>query len=207
DNRGNALLALGRHAQALASYDRALAIRPNHARALNNRGNALQKLGRHAEALASYEAALAIRRDDAEALVNRGNALLQLKQHAEALASYDEAVRIDPDHPHTVGAFANCALAMCDWARTARLGDELSARVLSGLSTINPFLFLGYCTEAALQCHCPRSFARHRIPRPPPPLRTRQVRRGDKIRIAYLSADFREHVTAYLAADLFERHD
>jgi protein O-GlcNAc transferase len=206
-NRGNALFALGRYAQALSSYDRALAIRPNHAPTLNNRGNALQKLDRHAEALASYEAALAIRRDDAEALVNRGNALLQLKRHAEALASYDEAVRIDPDHPHAIGALANCALAICDWARTTRLGDELKARVAGGRSIINPFTLLGYCDDAALQLKCARTFIHHKTPRQPPPLWTGQVRRGDKIRIAYLSADFREHATAYLAADLFERHD
>ena len=206
-NRGNALFALGHHVEALASYDRALAIRPNYARALNNRGNALQKLQRHAEALASYEAALAIRRDDAEALVNRGNALLQLERHAEALESYDEAVRIDPDHPHAIGALANCALAICDWARTTRLGDELKARVAGGRSIINPFTFLGYCDDTPLQLECARRFIRHETPRLPPPLWTGQVRRGDKIRIAYLSADFYEHATAYLAVDLFERHD
>src|SRR5262249_33060652 len=155
-NRGNALFALRRYAQALASYDRVLAMRPDHIRNVNNRGNALQKLQRHAEALASYEAALGIRRDDVDALVNRGNALLQLERHAEALESYDEAVRIDPDHPHAIGALANCALAICDWARTTRLGDELKARVAGGRSIINPFTLLGYCDDAALQLECAR---------------------------------------------------
>jgi tetratricopeptide (TPR) repeat protein len=73
----------------LASYDRALAIKTNHAEALNNRGNALQDLKRFAEALASYDGALAIKPDYAEALNSRGIALRDLKRFAEALASYD----------------------------------------------------------------------------------------------------------------------
>src|SRR5262249_56551729 len=96
-----------------------------------------------------------------------------------------EAVGIAPDPPATVGAFANCALAMCDWARTARLGDELRARVASGRSIINPFMFLGYCDDAALQLQCARTFIRHRIPRPPPPLRTRQVPPGAQLPTPY----------------------
>jgi tetratricopeptide (TPR) repeat protein len=59
--------------EALASYDRALAVRPDHAEALKNRGNTLQELERFDEALASYDRALVVRPDDAEALNNRGN--------------------------------------------------------------------------------------------------------------------------------------
>ena len=66
---------LKRPEEALASYDKALAIKPDYAEALNNRGNALQDLKRPDEALASYDKALAIKPDYAEALNNRGNAL------------------------------------------------------------------------------------------------------------------------------------
>jgi tetratricopeptide (TPR) repeat protein len=43
----------------LASYQRALAVRPDYGDALYNRGVTLQELGRHDEALASYERVLA----------------------------------------------------------------------------------------------------------------------------------------------------
>jgi predicted O-linked N-acetylglucosamine transferase (SPINDLY family) len=206
-SRGNALFALRRHAEALESYDRALTVRPDHARTLNNRGNALQRLERHAEALESYDRALAITPADAEVLVNRGNSLLALQRHVEALASYEEAWRIDPGHPYALSALANCALMMCDFTRTARLGSELEAHVATEQSIISPFTFLGYCGDPSLQLQCARTFTRHRVPRLPPPIWTGQVRRGERIRIAYLSADFREHPTAFLAAELFERHD
>ena len=52
-----------RHAEALASFDRALAVRPDYAEALYNRGVTLQELKRFDEALASYDRALAVRPD------------------------------------------------------------------------------------------------------------------------------------------------
>jgi predicted O-linked N-acetylglucosamine transferase (SPINDLY family) len=41
----------------------------------------------------------------------------------------------------------------------------------------------------------------------PPRLWQGEIYRHDKIRIAYLSSDFREHPCAYMMAELFERHD
>ena len=74
-NRGNALLALNRCEEALASYDRALAVRPDFAEALSNRGHALERADRLDAALASYDRALAVRPDFVDALYNRGNVL------------------------------------------------------------------------------------------------------------------------------------
>ena len=57
--------------EALASYDKALAIKPDIAEALSNRGVAQQELQRYAEALASYDQALEIQPDFAEAQFNQ----------------------------------------------------------------------------------------------------------------------------------------
>ena len=89
---------LGKKDVALASYDRALTLRPDYAEALSNRGNALSELKRFEEALASYDRALTLRPDYAEALSNRGNALKELRRFDEALASYDRALTLRPDY-------------------------------------------------------------------------------------------------------------
>ena len=88
----------GRLAEALASYDAALAIKPHFADALNNRANTLKALRRFEEALAGYDSALAVRPDFVEAFNNRGNALMEMKRFEEALASYDKALAIRPDY-------------------------------------------------------------------------------------------------------------
>ena len=82
--------------EALASYDKALALKPDYAEALNNRGNALMTSSAPQEALASYDRALALKPDYAEAFNNRGNALKELKRPEEALASYDKALALKP---------------------------------------------------------------------------------------------------------------
>ncbi len=74
------------------SFERAVAVQPDYAEALNNRGNALFELGRHEDALASYDQALALQPDYADALVNRGQCLVKLGSRDEALASFERAL-------------------------------------------------------------------------------------------------------------------
>ena len=97
NNRGLTLHELKRFEEALASYDRALKVRPDYAEALLQSRFTLHELKRFEEALASYDRALTVRPDYAEALSNRGNTLHELKRFEEALASYDRALKVRPD--------------------------------------------------------------------------------------------------------------
>jgi tetratricopeptide (TPR) repeat protein len=90
--------SLGKNDEALASYDRALALRPDSTEALYNRGNSLRQLKRFNEALASYDRALTLRPDYATALSNRGVTLYELKRFDEALANYDRALTLRTDY-------------------------------------------------------------------------------------------------------------
>jgi tetratricopeptide (TPR) repeat protein len=74
-NRGTVLQDLKRFEEALASYDQALAIKPDFALAFYNRGITLQSLQRFDEALTSYGRALAINPSYPDALRNRGSLL------------------------------------------------------------------------------------------------------------------------------------
>src|SRR5581483_2609487 len=96
NQRGNALIALGRHAEAIGTYDALLALDPHHAEAHNNRSIALGGLGRWAEALQSCEAALALRPAYADAHCNRGNALFALNRFDDAAASFSAALAAEP---------------------------------------------------------------------------------------------------------------
>jgi tetratricopeptide (TPR) repeat protein len=96
-NRGNALAALGRLDEALASFDEALALRPDYAAALLNRAQLLQRAGRAREALAGFDRAFALAPAGADALIARGNAHYEMKSFAAALADYDRAAVLRPD--------------------------------------------------------------------------------------------------------------
>jgi len=94
--RGHALEALGQYEVALASYREALAIRPQHAEALNNVGNALCQLGRIDEAIAAYERVQSFRPGDGEAHFNSSFAFLLKGDYERGWQEYEwrwEALR------------------------------------------------------------------------------------------------------------------
>ncbi len=90
---------VGKNDVAVQLIDKALTIKPDYAEALSDRGVVLYSLNRLDEAIASYDRALTIKPDYAEALNNRGAALGALYRYDEAEASYHRALRINPEYP------------------------------------------------------------------------------------------------------------
>ena len=207
NNRGILLFDLKRVNEALQSYDRALALRPDYADALNNRAAALFGLKRFPDSLADCDRALALDPGFADALYNKGNALSELNRPQEALASYEQALASDPGHPNALSGLANAAMTIGDWTRTARLAEELKAEVLTGKSRIQPFVLMGYADDNELQLRCSRNYVRQFGPGPLSPQWHGETYDHGRIRLAYLSADFHEHVTASLLVEMFEHHD
>jgi len=207
NNRGIILFDLKRMNDAIVSYDRALAVRSDYADAYNNRAAALAGLRRFAESLADCDRALALCPDFADALTNRGNALNELGRPEDALVSYEQALTADPNHPTALSGLANAALVIGDWKRTAQLAPILKADVLSGKSVIQPFLLMGYWDDNELQQRCSQNYVRQVGPGTLPAMWKGERYDHDRIRVAYLSADFHQHVTAALTVEMFERHD
>ena len=98
NNRGSALVNLGRYEEAIVAYDRALEIKPDFPQAWQNRGIALDNLGRYEEAIASCDKAVAINPDYYQAWLERGYCFEKLGQYEESRKSHSEAVRIKPDY-------------------------------------------------------------------------------------------------------------
>ncbi|MEM6839908.1 MAG: tetratricopeptide repeat protein [Cyanobacteria bacterium P01_C01_bin.120] len=113
-HRGQLLARQQRREEAIASYDRAVAIKPDYYQTWNNRGIALRNLGRYEAAIASYDRAVAIKPDYYQAWNNRGIALRNLDRDEEAIASYDRAVAIKPDKDE---AWNNRGIALSELGR------------------------------------------------------------------------------------------
>ncbi len=94
---GNLLYSTKEYEATIASYDKAIAIKPDLHEAWYNRGNALDDLGKYEDAIASYDKAIAIKPDKDEAWNNRGYALGNLGKYEDAIVSYDKAIAIKPD--------------------------------------------------------------------------------------------------------------
>ncbi|MEH2094574.1 hypothetical protein CDG77_32125 [Nostoc sp. 'Peltigera membranacea cyanobiont' 213] len=95
---GNLLFAAKEYEQAIASYDQALKIQPDHYKTWIYRGAVLcDYLQRFEEAIASFDQALKIKPDDEKGWYNRSIALNNSGRYEEALVSYDQALHIKPD--------------------------------------------------------------------------------------------------------------
>jgi tetratricopeptide (TPR) repeat protein len=97
-NRAVALAALGRIGEAVADYDRAIALKPDFIEAHLNRANALSRLRQFEAALQGYDAVVELAPLNAEAYCRRGDCLQSLARADEALASYERAIELNGGH-------------------------------------------------------------------------------------------------------------
>ncbi len=95
-NIGRVYMAKADYAQARVWLERALAVNPDHWRALYNYGVTNANLKRWPDALAAYRRALAISPNDARLHANVGWTLIELGQQIEADRELQIAVRLDP---------------------------------------------------------------------------------------------------------------
>jgi protein O-GlcNAc transferase len=207
-NRACALERLHRFEDALADLDRSLAGKPDNVKALNNRGNMLAALKRPEEAIASYDRALALEPDRADTLHNRGNVHTTLGRHAQAIADYQRAFALDPDHPHAFDSLGFAQLSICNWDEVARLAKHAERVLLDGGPSVGAAYPLYYFGNPAYQLTAACAYLRANHPPVRAPFAAPRTA-GDrgKLRIAYLSSDFRLHPVATAIVELIERHD
>jgi tetratricopeptide (TPR) repeat protein len=98
NNLGVEFSKLGKLDDAVTSFHKALALKPDYAKAHYNLGLTLQNLGKLDEAVASYRKAIVIKPDYAEAHNNLGVALRNWGKLDEAVASFHKALALKPDY-------------------------------------------------------------------------------------------------------------
>jgi protein O-GlcNAc transferase len=210
-NRGVALHGLGRHGEALESAGRALAIDPRDAEAWSNRGLALHDLHRHEEALVALAKATELAPGLANAWANLGATLNAVQRHEEALAAYARALALDPSLSEARGDRLHTAMLLGDWSTLDGELETLRAAIVTGTALVPPFVLLATDASAALLKRGAELYVAAHWPEAPaeatPEPGAATVRADRRIRVGYFSADFREHATMHLMAELFEQHD
>jgi predicted O-linked N-acetylglucosamine transferase (SPINDLY family) len=206
-NLGCALQPLNRHGEAVAAFDRAIALKADYAEALINRGVALMALRRQADAVASFDRALALTPRDTEALSNRGTALFELKRYQEAASGFARLLAVAPEFPNAPGNLALAQAYACDWRQFGEDQARIRAALDAGRPAVSPHGSTLILDDPAAQLACARRWVSDRCPPSPTPLWRGEIYRHEKIRVAYASADFHAHATAFLMAGVFERHD
>jgi predicted O-linked N-acetylglucosamine transferase (SPINDLY family) len=194
------------HEQACAAFRIAAQLAPGSAEANNNLANALAEAGRHEEALPYAEKVTQLSPQLAEAHHNLGTLYQSLKRHEDAVASFERALALAPRMSYTLGYLVWNKLAVCRWDRLDEASQALRAQVRDGVPA-SPFALLAVSNSLEEQHRCAQTHVRDQLPGAPAPLWRKGRAPRERIRLAYLSADYHEHATAHLAARLFELHD
>lgn len=207
NNRGITLRELRLFTDALASFDQALALDPDRAEIHGNRGATLHGLRRHAEAVASYDRALTLEPEFCEALYNRSLLLSsEFQQYQRAADDLENLLRINPDYPYARGELQHVRMHAALWDGYESAKAQIDAGVKKGLRVIQPFAYQAISDVPADLQACSRIYCEHWYPETRHP-RKHVGGRHQKIRLGYLSGEFREQATAHLTVGLFEHHD
>ena len=177
-NLGNVLQGLSRFEEAVTCYARALTLRPDLVAVLRNLGAAFHRLGLLDDAVACFRQLLALTPDDAKTHNTLGSPLRDLGKLDEAIAAYRRAVAIDP---HYSNAHSNCLFCL-------NYAPDLPAEEI--------FAEYQRWDEAHARPLAP-AVARHDNDRSP----------ERRLRIGYVSPDFRHHPVRHFIEPVLARHD
>jgi protein O-GlcNAc transferase len=197
---------------ALALLQRAAALRPDAAVCRNNLGQVLERLGRYDEAARCYEAAIELDPTYAEAHNNLGYVLARQDRLAEAAHLYRKAIDLDARYaePHTnLGNLlkdrGELDAAIESYRRAIELRPDLSELHSNLLLTLH--YHPDYSPAALEREH--RAWAERHVTPLKPARRPHGNRREPdrRLRVGYVSPDFREHPMARFVLPLFREHD
>lgn len=207
-NRALVLSGIGRPAEALADYERLLTLVPNNAEIWNRRGGVLRTLGRDQEALDSFDHAVRLDPNLANALANRGYLRWAMQEdYAGTCADLERALALKPDLPWLEGELFYVKMQACDWRGFETGRARLDAGIAAGRHTVKPFAYQAIAHDPAALQVCARILAAEDYPARQPLTARTGAQAAGRIRVGYVSAEFREQATAYLMAGVYEAHD
>ncbi|MBB3194743.1 O-linked N-acetylglucosamine transferase, SPINDLY family protein [Roseateles terrae] len=218
------LLSLGRLPQVLADTQELLTRFPKDVELYNLRGIALKQSGQSEEALHTFTQALALQPDAVEPLHNRANLELLQRHFSTALADFDHLQTLRPDLDWLRGLHLYTAMHLYDWQDF----DDRLAALLDGLAkqhkVVQPLILQNLVDDPAAHQQAARLWMQSSVTAPSEPLpitvhaaghaaapmvmSARHAGTGaTKLRVAYISRDFRMHPVAFLMAEVLELHD
>jgi len=207
NNLGNALKQIGRFEEAIISYQNAITIKPDYAEAHNKLGITFSSLGRLEEAVKSYESAILINTEYYDAHNNLAIVLKKLKRLDEALVNYERANELKPDINFIFGHILHTKMSLCIWDNLTVHLKNLTKKINKGQKVVAAFTMLGLIDNPKLQKKATEIYANDKFLLSNVLPKIERYSKHEKIRIGYFSADFHNHATMHLMAELFECHD
>ena len=206
-NRGIILNELNNLKSALLSFNEAIQYDAKNAEAYANRGNVLKDLGLVEDSLKSFSIAIALKPELTEAYINQAIVFSDLKRYEESLQRIGEAYKINPEIEFLLGLLIYSKILVCDWTDYNFYINKLYKEIEQGKRSSQSFPLLLLTDSLKIQSKVAHLWVKNKAPLNQCLGPIVKNTRKDKIRLAYYSADFHNHATSHLMAELFEIHD
>ncbi len=201
----------GRFEDAFKGLKQAIELAPRDPIAYLNMGVLLLKAERDVLAIAFFEQAARLKPDLVEAYVHLAEAHRHLGHHSVVIALLDHAHSLAPQQLEIRWMACWARMHACSWHGYEDKIRGLMADAIAGGHTISPFMIMAFGLSNLETLLWNRAWAETFMPPSSNPL-TRYDQpcerpHNERIRIGYLSADFRGHATAALVSELFRLQD
>ncbi len=195
--------------QALECLHRALEGAPNSEEVLDALVTTLFNANRHAEGveLARRQLTLSVN----PAFLSHAALLLQsCDLHEESSNAFKRILELAPEEPALAGAALVPARFTCEWSWVDTLLQKIRAYYDEGrfgAPQEYPLTHIAWCADEARNLEVTRAYIERMVPRADSVVERAVRPAGARIRVGYLSCDFRNHATMHLMAGLLESHD
>jgi predicted O-linked N-acetylglucosamine transferase (SPINDLY family) len=198
---------IGNLKTALEFYLQCLSFNNNSFLLFFNIATIYNDLKNFSKALTHYDRAIELKSDYAEAWMNKGVTLYKLKQYSIATKCYENALDINPTFDYLMGDLFFTKMMICDWSNYDLQVNYLLRNIYKKEKITRPFSILGLVDSPELLQISAEVYSSDLFK----DIKSISIKihRGPlkKIKIGYFSADFYNHATSYLMAELFEKHN
>ena len=206
-NRGNAFFSLKEYATAIQSYDDVIRFRPQDHLPYIKKADAYKELKQFELAHECINKAIDIKPDCAEAYCIQGHIYKEQKEFALSIASYNKAIELNPEYPFLYDIRLLAKLDISDWDDIENQIEVLRGRISKGERQASTFPPLASMDDPQIHKEVNEVWSKHVYPAVEmyPPMQ--KYGPHEKIRVAFISADFRNHPVSQLTINLFESFD
>jgi protein O-GlcNAc transferase len=206
--RGLALVTAGRHEEALEALSEAMHMDPAGAAVVFlQAAYHLLQVGRPEQALRAFSRLVSLQPQLLAARQGRAVALTTLGRYEEALPELRILRQRAPGSDYLAGVYFHAQLQECDWSDYERSRRELAEGVRRGERVDTPLSFIVHNESPREQRLCAQIYAAQRCAAPGGPIQRPPRPEAARLRVAYLSADLRDHAVGQLLAGVIECHD
>ena len=207
NNLAISLKSLGQEDESIKNFKKAIKLAPDYVPTYFNLGVTLRDLKQIESAIVNFEKVNELEPNNGESYSHLGCLYFENKRHNKAQLNFDKAFSIDPNIELLIGNRLYNKMQLAIWDDFEEDLEILVKKINSNENVITPFALMALFDDPQIQNIATKNYANLNFSQSKSFFPINPYSNHEKIRIGYFSADFHNHPTMHLMAELFENHD